>query len=61
MGVTVTSHAPEASANEIIAFCRDRPAHYKQPRTVVFAALPKTSTGKIQKYVLRDQARALKD
>ena len=34
-------------------------AHYKAPRTVVFGPLPKTSTGKIQKFVLRDQARAL--
>jgi fatty-acyl-CoA synthase len=34
-------------------------ARYKVPRTVVFGPLPKTSTGKIQKFVLRDQARAL--
>jgi fatty-acyl-CoA synthase len=34
-------------------------AHFKAPRTVVFGALPKTSTGKVQKYVLRDQAKAL--
>ncbi|HEX2114941.1 MAG TPA: acyl-CoA synthetase [Alphaproteobacteria bacterium] len=48
-----------ASAEEIIAFCRERLAHYKCPRTVVFGPLPKTSTGKIQKFVLRDQAKAL--
>ena len=52
---------PDASAtpDEIIAFCRERLAHYKCPRTVVFGPLPKTSTGKIQKNVLRDKAKAL--
>jgi fatty-acyl-CoA synthase len=34
-------------------------ARFKVPRTVVFGPLPKTSTGKIQKYVLRDQAKAI--
>jgi fatty-acyl-CoA synthase len=47
-----------ATAAEIIAFCRDRLAHFKAPRTVVFGPLPKTATGKIQKYVLRDRASA---
>jgi len=47
----------EASAEEIIAHCRNLIAHYKCPRHVVFAELPKTSTGKIQKYVLREQAK----
>ena len=41
----------------IIAFCRERLAHFKAPRHVVFGPLPKTSTGKIQKYVLRDRAK----
>jgi fatty-acyl-CoA synthase len=49
----------EASEQEIIDFCRDNLAHYKCPRTVVFGELPKTSTGKVQKFVLRDQAAAL--
>ena len=49
----------EAEAEEIIAFCRDRMAHFKTPSAVVFGALPKTSTGKIQKYLLRDRAREL--
>ena len=49
----------EATAEEIIAFCRDNMAHYKCPRQVVFEDLPKTSTGKIQKFVLRDRAREL--
>ena len=44
---------------EIVAFCRGALAHYKCPRTVVFGALPKTSTGKVQKYVLRTRAAAL--
>jgi fatty-acyl-CoA synthase len=35
-------------------------AHFKVPRTVIFGELPKTSTGKIQKFVLRDKANALK-
>jgi fatty-acyl-CoA synthase len=34
-------------------------AHFKCPRTVVFAELPKTSTGKVQKTLLRERARAL--
>lgn len=49
----------DATEAEMIAFCRDHMAHFKAPRTVVFGSLPKTSTGKIQKFVLRDQARAL--
>ncbi len=44
---------------EILDFCRQRLAHFKCPRTVVFGPLPKTSTGKIQKYVLREMAKAL--
>ncbi|WP_439530329.1 acyl-CoA synthetase [Pannonibacter sp.] len=44
---------------DLIAFCRQRMAHFKAPRTVVFCDLPKTSTGKIQKYALREQAKAL--
>ena len=48
-----------ASPEEIIAHCRDTMAHFKAPRTVVFGPLPKTSTGKIQKFVLRDRAKAL--
>ncbi len=47
----------EAQAEDIIAFCRERLAHYKCPRTVIFGELPKTSTGKIQKYLLRSQAK----
>ena len=49
----------DASPEDIIAFCRDHLAHFKAPRTVIFGPLPKTSTGKIQKYILRERARAL--
>ena len=48
-----------ASADDLIAHCRKVLAHFKCPQTIVFAELPKTSTGKIQKHVLREQARAL--
>jgi fatty-acyl-CoA synthase len=44
---------------DVIAYCRARMARFKIPKTVVFGPLPKTSTGKIQKFVLREQARAL--
>ncbi len=46
---------------ELVGFCRERMAHFKVPRTVVFGALPKTSTGKIQKYILREMAKKLND
>ncbi len=46
-----------ATAEELIAWCRQHMAGYKVPRHVVFAELPKTSTGKIQKHVLRSQVR----
>ncbi len=49
----------EASEAELIAFCRDNLAHFKAPKTVVFGMLPKTSTGKIQKFVLRTRAGEL--
>ncbi|HEX5319208.1 MAG TPA: acyl-CoA synthetase [Stellaceae bacterium] len=48
----------EASADDIIAFCRTRMARFKAPRHVIFGPLPKTSTGKIQKFVLRERAKA---
>ena len=44
-----------AEPREIIDFCRDRLAHFKCPDAVQFGALPKTSTGKVQKFVLRDR------
>ncbi|MDA0702312.1 MAG: acyl-CoA synthetase [Proteobacteria bacterium] len=48
-----------ATEKDIVAFCRENLARYKVPRTVVFGELPKTSTGKVQKYVLREQAAGL--
>jgi fatty-acyl-CoA synthase len=48
-----------ATADEIIAYCRQHVAHYKAPRYVVFRELPKTSTGKVQKYILREMAKAI--
>lgn len=52
---------PGASVTEaeVITYCRENMANFKAPKTVVFGDLPKTSTGKIQKFVLRDQAREL--
>ena len=52
--VTLNSGA-SASGEEIIAFCRERLAHYKCPDAIEFGPLPKTSTGKVQKFVLREQ------
>ena len=51
----------EVSQEEIINFCRDNMAHFKVPSRVIFGPLPKTSTGKIQKFLLRSQARELHD
>jgi len=48
-----------ATEQEIIDFCRQHLAHFKAPRTVVFGPLPKTSTGKLQKFKLRDQAKTI--
>jgi fatty-acyl-CoA synthase len=55
--VTLKPGAGPVPAEEIIAFCRSHLAHFKVPRTVVFGPLPKTSTGKVQKYALREQAK----
>ncbi|MFV2003155.1 MAG: acyl-CoA synthetase, partial [Paracoccaceae bacterium] len=46
-------------ADELIRFARERLAGFKTPKLVIFQELPKTSTGKIQKFELRAQARAL--
>ena len=50
-GATVT-------AEELTEFCRERMARFKVPKKFIFEALPKTSTGKIQKYVLREKAKS---
>ena len=49
----------EASAADLIAYARQRLAGFKTPKFVVFEDLPKTSTGKIQKFELRARARML--
>ena len=51
---------PEAKVteNELIEFCRKHMAKFKAPRAVLFGELPKTSTGKIQKFVLREKAKS---
>jgi fatty-acyl-CoA synthase len=46
-----------ATADDIIAFCREHLARFKAPRNVIFGPLPKTSTGKIQKFLLRERAK----
>ena len=48
----------QATEAEFIAFCRERMARFKVPKRVVFGPLPKTSTGKIQKFILREQAKS---
>jgi fatty-acyl-CoA synthase len=48
-----------ATEQELIDHCRSVLAHFKAPKTIVFTELPKTSTGKVQKTVLREQAQAL--
>ncbi|MGH7331313.1 MAG: acyl-CoA synthetase [Candidatus Rokuibacteriota bacterium] len=55
--VTLKPDAAPVSADEIVRWCRSHLAHYKIPKYVVFGPLPKTSTGKIQKFVLREQAK----
>ena len=49
----------QLAVEEVLAWCREHLASFKVPRTVVFGELPKTSTGKIQKFVLRERARSL--
>ena len=48
----------KVSEVELIEFCRGQLARFKVPRAIVFGELPKTSTGKIQKFVLRERAKS---
>jgi fatty-acyl-CoA synthase len=57
--VTLKPGAEPVSAEGIVAWCREHLAGFKVPRTVVFGPLPKTSTGKIQKFLLRERAREI--
>jgi len=57
--VTLKPGAGQVDAANIITFCKDHMAHFKAPKSVVFGPLPKTSTGKIQKFALREQAERI--
>ncbi|MCH7506520.1 MAG: acyl-CoA synthetase [Proteobacteria bacterium] len=57
--VTLKDKVIDVSEQDIIDYCRENMAHFKAPKTVIFGPLPKTSTGKIQKFVLRQQAAAV--
>jgi fatty-acyl-CoA synthase len=57
--VLLKPDAAGATELELIAWFREDLAHFRTPRTIVFDALPKNSTGKIQKFVLQERARAL--
>ena len=56
--VTLKPGAPPVGAEDLIQWTRDRLARLKGPKSLGFGALPKTSTGKIQKFVLREQSRS---
>ncbi len=49
----------QAKEEDIIDFCREHMANFKAPKTIVFSELPKTSTGKIQKFILREKVKEL--
>jgi fatty-acyl-CoA synthase len=49
----------QVTESELIEFCRERMARFKVPKKIVFGPLTRTSSGKIQKFVLREQAKAL--
>jgi fatty-acyl-CoA synthase len=48
----------DVTTDALLAFCRDHLAHFKCPKHIVVAELPKTSTGKVQKFKLRERAKA---
>ncbi len=58
--VALKDAGKDTAPEDLIAFCRDEMAHYKVPKSVIFGPLPKTSTGKIQKRILRDRAKQLR-
>ncbi len=55
----LTKDGAALTDKDVIAFCRENMAHFKAPKTVVFGELPKTSTGKVQKFILRDRAKEI--
>jgi fatty-acyl-CoA synthase len=52
--VVTLKEGATTSEEEIVAFCRQRLAHFKCPDAITFGSLPKTSTGKVRKFVLRE-------
>jgi fatty-acyl-CoA synthase len=48
-----------ATEQDIISFCREHMAKFKVPKNIVFSELPKTSTGKVQKFILREKVKSL--
>jgi fatty-acyl-CoA synthase len=59
--VTLVADAPAISEQQVIDYCADNLARFKLPKTVVFMELPKTSTGKVQKFALREIAEGLQN
>jgi fatty-acyl-CoA synthase len=59
--ITLKNDAGDTTVDDIINFCRDNMARFKVPKTVVFGSLPKTSTGKVQKFKLRERVENLDD
>ena len=57
--VTLKDTAVGVTGQDIINFCREQMAHFKIPKTVIFLELPKTSTGKVQKFRLREKTEAM--
>ena len=57
--VTLKDTAVGVTGQDIINFCREQMAHFKIPKTVIFLDLPKTSTGKVQKFKLREKTEAM--
>ena len=57
--ITLKPGASSTTSDELMQWCRENMAHYKAPKTVLFGPLPKTATGKIQKFELRERARKL--
>ena len=55
--VTIAPGQADLSEDEVVQWCRANLASFKIPKTIIFCELPKTSTGKIQKFLLRDQAK----
>jgi len=60
MAFVVVAPGTSVSERALIEHARANLAHFKAPKAIVFGELPKTASGKIQKYVLRDKARQLR-